>query len=337
VGGNVGVFLLSLLSYSILPFIIFIIYKNLHLALYLLFYYQKRKSRMKKALIILIVSLLVFEACSPVRSGQYAGKKRPKKYKTNGNTSGSGGFADEADYASDSGNRGVAGNNSGFSGEGRSGANSGNSGDSDKYGNDYNNQNGKFGEYSSGFDANGNPLSDSARFALMQIAEKINEVGLLREDTLVIYLDPVLPPQSYFEKMAESNNPNFALAEIYTDSEFNKAVKDFDAEKYEQACNQFQFWTETLMPGDSLHSEARFYLAECLIADNDIKNAEKRLLELYADKKVMGATKQKVIVRLGQVNCVLRKGDLAKKYFDELKKKYPKSIYIAIADCAYIR
>lgn len=115
-------------------------------------------------------------------------------------------------------------------------------------------------------------------------------------------------------------------------SRFAKALKLFDAEKYDAACSQFVQLSGILSEDDSLYYECKFYLAECSLVRKEVQPA-KAILEELLVAGTGDLIKQRALVRLGQVFCVLDKKKEAEEYFARLKSDYPGSIYIKLANC----
>lgn len=114
---------------------------------------------------------------------------------------------------------------------------------------------------------------------------------------------------------------------------FSDAVNNFKKGNYEQACPEFDLFASTFAPGDSLYYEAVFYDCECKILNNNIIDAKIILKELLNDKYITARVDQKVLVRLGQIECVSDNESKANEYFRILKEKYPDSKYIRLANC----
>jgi TolA-binding protein len=118
---------------------------------------------------------------------------------------------------------------------------------------------------------------------------------------------------------------------------YDLAVEDFDAGNYEEALNKFKLYAETLPPSDSLYFEIDFFIAECYVAQNDLNNAKYILEHIELNPDATDAVMEKVLVRIGQIWCVLDNQSRAEQYFTLLRDKYPNSIYIALADCSLVR
>ncbi len=150
-------------------------------------------------------------------------------------------------------------------------------------------------------------------------------------DTTSVDLAPIYA-QKLINTSKVKNNPT-----NYIDSTYNQGVNYMDEGKLDEAQAIFSTLTQTLLPGDSLYYEANFMEIECIISKNDISKAETMLNKLYNDKEITDQAYEKVLVRLGQIECVKTNQGASKKYFDELKKKYPKSIYLKVANCNFLK
>ena len=114
---------------------------------------------------------------------------------------------------------------------------------------------------------------------------------------------------------------------------FESALQEFDNQQFTECCSKFNTIAETFLPTDSLFFEAKFYECECKIVDNKVVDAKLLLEALYGDPDIPKNVLERVIVRLGQIQCLLKNPADAKHYFDELKNKYPNSIYLKVANC----
>lgn len=146
------------------------------------------------------------------------------------------------------------------------------------------------------------------------------------EDTTKIEMEPV-----YALKQSQANPKNPIEKEI----EFaNKLLENGELDK---AKEKFSILVATLPYGDSLYYEAKFGESECLIAQNNINSAKKLLLELNKDENVNSETKQKTLVRLGQIECIQSNQNAAENYFNQLRNEFPRSIYLKVANCNFIK
>ena len=98
-------------------------------------------------------------------------------------------------------------------------------------------------------------------------------------------------------------------------------------------CNRFRIFINQFSFDDSLRQEAGFYYAECLIGSNNIAEAI-AVLDALSNERMDRGVAPKVIVRLGQLYCLVGNTRQADKYFKRLKREFPRSIYNQIADCS---
>jgi TolA-binding protein len=148
-------------------------------------------------------------------------------------------------------------------------------------------------------------------------------------DTTSVDLEPL-----YAQKIGKSKNN---IVNNYIDSLYNEGINYMDEGELDEAQAIFSTLTQTLLPGDSLYYEANFMEIECIISKNEISKAETLLKNLYQDKEITEQAYEKVLVRLGQIECVKANNGASKIYFDELKKKYPNSIYLKVANCNFLK
>ncbi|MBS4001658.1 MAG: hypothetical protein KGZ71_14370 [Desulfobulbaceae bacterium] len=146
-------------------------------------------------------------------------------------------------------------------------------------------------------------------------------------DTTVVDLPPVTVATTLDESKIVRN----------LDKEFSQAVKLFEQKKYDSACDRFTQYRETLDPKDSLYFEAIFYISECFVVQNKFAEAERNLLLLYSSGLTPDSIFEKTLIRLGHINCALKREQKASVFFKELGDKYPSSIYLPLADCEFIK
>jgi TolA-binding protein len=119
----------------------------------------------------------------------------------------------------------------------------------------------------------------------------------------------------------------------YLSELFNSALEKFDRKEFKNASNDFKLLMNTLEKGDSLQLEASFFYAECLIELNDYSVAEILLNDLRNIENKPDSISEKVLVRLGQLYCILNANERALMIFEEFHQKYPDSIYKPLAKC----
>jgi TolA-binding protein len=113
---------------------------------------------------------------------------------------------------------------------------------------------------------------------------------------------------------------------------FNKSIEDLENKNFSN-CNTFKYFINKFDFNDSLRQEATFYLAECNIMNNQI-DEDLSNLESISNAKLNRAVAPKILVRIGQIYCLLGDNSQAEQYFKRLKKSYPNSIYNKLADCS---
>lgn len=121
-----------------------------------------------------------------------------------------------------------------------------------------------------------------------------------------------------------------------TSRELKEAIEDFEAGNYKSSCPKFKELLSSFPQGDTLYFETMFYQAECLLARDEYV-ACSMLLKRMLDEEILPPNiHQRVLVRLGQVYCVLNKKSQAEELFNRLKNEYPNSIYRKLANCKAI-
>lgn len=117
------------------------------------------------------------------------------------------------------------------------------------------------------------------------------------------------------------------------DSKFEKAVMIYESGDYDRSCEMFEQMKDTYPENDTAYYSVMFYRSECLIIEEDLYGAESILKELLYHANTPDPIMQKVLVRLGQVYCVLGNKDMANTLFKRLRQEYPNSVYIPLANC----
>jgi len=97
-------------------------------------------------------------------------------------------------------------------------------------------------------------------------------------------------------------------------------------------CTMFRIYANQFNFNDSLRQEALFYYAECCISNDNLQEAI-TILENLCKEKMNRGIAPKALVRLGQIYCIMDNKRNATKYFNRLKKEFPRSIYNQLADC----
>jgi hypothetical protein len=170
-------------------------------------------------------------------------------------------------------------------------------------------------------------VSDSLNSSNQDITQRFS-------DTTTI----VLPVINTKEKEQNHQKAQYTNSKNKTYEYLQRAIINFDEGKeQDKSCELFKSIVETYMQNDSIYYEAKYYTAECCITRNEVREAKRILEVLYPDNNVPNDIKERVIVRLGQIYCLLNNPSLSQKFFNELKKLNPKSIYLKVANCNFTK
>lgn len=121
-------------------------------------------------------------------------------------------------------------------------------------------------------------------------------------------------------------------------AQYDSALDEFDKENYSDACEKFNSLNGTVDQNSPLYYETLFYSVECELLNEKYNIAEKTLLDMLdVEKQLPEDILQKVLVRLGHINCIKGKKTTAEKYFTRLKNEFPDSKYLKWADCDVIK
>jgi TolA-binding protein len=115
--------------------------------------------------------------------------------------------------------------------------------------------------------------------------------------------------------------------------EYIKAVQIYEAGNYDKSCEMFVNMKNQYTKSDTTFYNVLFYCSECKIIEEDLYEAESILKELLVDPQTPNSTRQKVLVRLGQVYCVLGNKEMASTLFKKLRQEFPNSVYLPLANC----
>jgi TolA-binding protein len=170
-----------------------------------------------------------------------------------------------------------------------------------------------------------NPITKDTVSETKETESKILEDEPITQQKKDILLNDTISSVSDVE---EKNEYRDYLSEL-----FNSALEKFDRKEFKNASNDFKLLMNTLEKGDSLQLEASFFYAECLIELNDYSVAEILLNDLRNIENKPDSISEKVLVRLGQLYCILNAKERALMIFEEFHQKYPDSIYKPLAKC----
>lgn len=119
--------------------------------------------------------------------------------------------------------------------------------------------------------------------------------------------------------------------------DFDNALVLFDGEQYNDACGEFDIISQTLPEGDSLQLEAQFMLAECALVRGGYLEGLEVLYRLSLLSGIPEEIREKTLVRLGHAYCLIDDAQSAQDAFDALKREFPGSSYIRLANCSAVR
>lgn len=141
------------------------------------------------------------------------------------------------------------------------------------------------------------------------------------KDTLTVVLAPVI-----------ANTHKSGI-----NSELDEAVSEFENGDYSSACEKINVYAGIFQVGDSLYYESKYYEAECFVMNGKAGEAINLYRTLLNDYEITISVKERVIIRLGQLYCFVNDNSKAEFMFAQLKKEFPHSIYIKIANCDSIK
>ena len=167
------------------------------------------------------------------------------------------------------------------------------------------------------------------------------ESNQVKKDTVVIDYRPKRQPTSQTEEVP-APGPGISDEEFGTggdplELEYAFALDKFDKGNFDEACTEFELLSGTLPARDPLRYEALFMLAECAAVRDQLVTGVRLLESLNADAATPPAVAEKVMVRLGQLYCVLGDDAQAEQLFDLFRSTYPSSAYLPLADCSSVR
>lgn len=104
-------------------------------------------------------------------------------------------------------------------------------------------------------------------------------------------------------------------------------------------CDTFLWYAKKLNFNDSLRQEALYQYAVCAMNNNPDNPSEAidTLEALLDDETLNKGVKPKILCYVGQAYCQANNKNKATKYFKQLKKEFPKSEYLPLANCDAVR
>ncbi|HPU23708.1 MAG TPA: tetratricopeptide repeat protein [Candidatus Kapabacteria bacterium] len=133
------------------------------------------------------------------------------------------------------------------------------------------------------------------------------------------------PPKELTKSVQAMNDELKQAIDLYHDSKFNEACEIF-ARLLTNTNKQAKDYQILL-----------YYSSECYIAKNMFEPAKKLLIDVLSLDELFDDIKEKALVRLGQVYCIENKKAEADRLFRQLRREYPQSKYIKLADCDAIK
>ena len=154
-------------------------------------------------------------------------------------------------------------------------------------------------------------------------------------DTVIVPLPDVKPAETKKSKPEPIGNPKEVKNNF--ENEFRQAVELYENGAIDKSRKKFSVLLATLNPSEPMYYETVYYLAECNITQNKLKDANQELLALYKNSKVSNELKEKIILRLGQICCYNKDMKNADLYFAELNEKFPESKLLPLANCNFLK
>lgn len=108
-------------------------------------------------------------------------------------------------------------------------------------------------------------------------------------------------------------------------------------ERSANVCPEFVEILKLTNTSEPLYWEVLFMICECYIIRENYEQARKRLESVLVNSGTNKGLRQKALVRLGQVYCVMNQTEDAQRYFTQLKKEFPTSLYLPLANCDVIK
>jgi len=108
-------------------------------------------------------------------------------------------------------------------------------------------------------------------------------------------------------------------------------------ERSANVCPEFVEILKLTNTSEPLYWEVLFMICECYIIRENYEQARKRLESVLVNSGTNKGLRQKALVRLGQVYCVMNQTEDAQRYFAQLKKEFPTSLYLPLANCDVIK
>jgi len=140
-------------------------------------------------------------------------------------------------------------------------------------------------------------------------------------DTTFIYLGEF----RYKTNESKTNEP--------LSNELQSAIKLFEDGETTLACERITEILSKINKASNDYYETLFFASECFIAKNSFEPSQRLLVQVLSSNDITDDLKERAIIRLGQVFCVQGDAVSAERLFRQLRREFPKSIYIPIANC----
>jgi len=134
-----------------------------------------------------------------------------------------------------------------------------------------------------------------------------------------------IPPKEITKSVQAMNDDLKQAIDLYHDGKFNEACEIFA-----------RLLTNTNKKAKD-YQILLYYSSECYIAKNMFEPAKKLLIDVLSSDELFDDIKEKALVRLGQVYCIENKKKEAERLFSQLRREYPQSKYLKLADCDAIK
>lgn len=144
-------------------------------------------------------------------------------------------------------------------------------------------------------------------------------------DTTYVYLGEYNPPREPYK------------SDIAKSDELKYAIDLYHKERYTEACEQFSNLLTKTNKMEKDYQIILYYTSECYIVKNMFEPAKKILQDVLSMENLFDDIKERCLVRLGQIYCVENKPEEANRLFRQLRREYPGSKFIRLADCDAVR
>ncbi|MCS6965628.1 MAG: tetratricopeptide repeat protein [Candidatus Kapabacteria bacterium] len=117
---------------------------------------------------------------------------------------------------------------------------------------------------------------------------------------------------------------------------YDRALLLFQQAEYERAAPLFRRLAEEPRLPDSLSAEALFYAGECNAATGHLEQAQSAYEQLLQRPVLHRSLRERALLRLGHVFCAQGREPSAAEVFARLRREFPRSRYLPLANCASV-